>query len=87
MATVERHERRNDLENIVLNDRSSHVLIVVDEDAAYVVGYYADIRGMPVSTTLSRIPKPNIALRIQVTKYLRGNPDTLTYSHRKEDPS
>ena len=87
MATVDSHERRNDLENVVLKDRSSHLLIVIDEDPAYVVGYYADIRGMPVSTTLSRIDKSRIALRIQATKYLRGNPDTLTYSHRKADNS
>lgn len=87
MATVEAHERRNDLENIVLLDRSSHLLIVVGEDPVYVVGYYADIRGMPVSTTLSHVAKERIALRIQATRYLRGNPDTLSYSHRKTDNS
>ena len=85
MATVDRRERRNDLENIITQDRVSHLLAVVDEDPVYVAGYYADIRGLPVGTVLQTIRKDAIALRIQITKELRGNPDTLAYSHRKED--
>jgi hypothetical protein len=54
------------LENIILQSRHSHLVNVTGEDAAYVVGYYADIRGYRVSTELTRFPKDEIALRIQI---------------------
>lgn len=81
------NERTNPLENIVLLDRTSILLLVLAEDAAYVVGVYADIRGLPVDDERRRVDKTAIALRIQITKELRGNPDTLSYSHRKADGS
>lgn len=86
-ATPATHTRANALENIVLMDRTSIILVVVGEDAAYVVGYYADIRGIPVNTELTRFRKDEIALRMQVKEELKPHGDELSFSHRKEDRS
>lgn len=75
------------LENIVLEDRSSILVRVIDEDPAYVVGYYADVRDQVVNTELRKIDKGVIALRIQFPEERRPHPDELTYSHRKADYS
>lgn len=82
-----RNLRRSTLENIVTESRASVLVAVVDEDPAYVVGYYADIRGIPVNTELVRFAKADIVLRLQVREELKPFADSLTYSQRKEDRS
>lgn len=78
-ATLRAAERFHALENVVTHARGSFLLVVTDEDPVYVVGYFADIRGLVVNDELQKIPKPEILLRIGVSKELRPNADALTY--------
>lgn len=61
-----RYRGRARMENVILEDGSSILVDVVAADPAYVVGYYCDVRGFRVCTTLKRIDVRAIKLRIQV---------------------
>lgn len=61
------YKGRARLENIILRDGSSILVNVAGADAVYVVGYMCDVRGFNVSTTLKRIQRSEIKLRIQIT--------------------
>lgn len=78
-ATLRAEERFNALENIVTHERGSILIVRTGEDAVYVVGYLADIRGLVVNNDLQRIPKAEILLRIGIAKELRPVADALTY--------
>lgn len=87
MATPASNQRANALENIVLLDRTSILLVVTGEDAANVAGFYADIRGLIVNDNRKVVAKDAIALRLQVSKELKPEPDSIGYSHRAADMS
>lgn len=61
-----RFKGRARMENIILNDGTSILLDVTGADPSYVVGYYCDVRGFKVCTTLKRVDVTAIKLRIQV---------------------
>lgn len=74
-----RNLRRADLENIVLRSKWSLLLRVVDEDPVYVVGYFADVRNWTTASTLTRIAKAEILLRVKVREELSPDPGELQF--------
>lgn len=74
-----RNLQRRDLENIVLNSGISILIRVVDEDPVYVVGYHADVRNWIINTTLGRVEKSEIRLRLKVREELSPDPGELKF--------
>lgn len=62
-----RYKGRARMENVIMLGSGASLLIdVIGVDAAYVVGYPCDVRGFRTSQQPTRIPREQIALRIQV---------------------
>ena len=78
-ATLRATERFNALENIVTHDRGSTLMVVIDEDPVYVVGYIADIRGLVVNSDKTKIRKDDVLLRIHISAELQPRGDALQY--------
>lgn len=78
--------RRQDVENVILKDSGESLLVRwQDEDAAYLVAYPCDLRGLLTAQQPLKIPKERIALRLKMREELKPFADDLRYGQRRAD--
>ena len=74
------------MENIILVDGSSILMRVVGADSEIVAGYMCDVRGIDVTTTLKRVRRDQIKLRIQIRDEERNDlARNLNYDNNLRD--